>query len=62
MQELDALDKVILQAYQNLEVYQTKMFRAFNHTTLPRAFEGRELVLGLRRPIISNRKIGGNLS
>ncbi|XP_028552068.1 uncharacterized protein LOC114579981 [Dendrobium catenatum] len=59
MEEFNALDELRLQAQQNLEIYREKMTKSFDRMVRPRAFQEEELILVLRRPIITHRRIGG---
>ncbi|XP_028551816.1 uncharacterized protein LOC110108077 [Dendrobium catenatum] len=59
MEELDALDKIRLQAQQNLEIYRARMTKSFDRMVRPRSFQEGELVMVQRRPIIPHPKIGG---
>jgi hypothetical protein len=61
LDELDAMDEKRLIAQQNLEIYQAKMARAYDKMARVRAFQQGELVLVLKRPIIS-RHIGPKFS
>ncbi|KAM1343755.1 hypothetical protein ACFX2F_007920 [Malus domestica] len=56
LQELEALDEKRLEAQQHLECYQARLFKAFNKKVLPRSFQMGDLVLSLRRPIITTHK------
>ncbi|KAJ3689709.1 hypothetical protein LUZ61_018873 [Rhynchospora tenuis] len=51
LQELDGMDERRLAVQQNLELYQTRMTRAYEKLSRPRAFRKGEFVLVLRRPI-----------
>ncbi|KAI0494874.1 hypothetical protein KFK09_025020 [Dendrobium nobile] len=59
LEELDGLEELRLQAHQNLKLYQARMAQAHDRLVRPRAFQVGELVLVLRRPIISRRRRGG---
>ncbi|KAM1268006.1 hypothetical protein ACFX2I_000363 [Malus domestica] len=56
LQELEALDEKRLEAQQHLECYQARLSKAFNKKVLPRPFQMGDLVLSLRRPIITTHK------
>ncbi|KAM1249238.1 hypothetical protein ACFX2G_032626 [Malus domestica] len=56
LQELEALDEKRLEAQQHLECYQARLSKAFNKKVLPRSFQIGDLVLSLRRPIITTHK------
>ncbi|KAM1151574.1 hypothetical protein EV1_033957 [Malus domestica] len=56
LQELEALDEKRLEAQQHLECYQARISKAFNKKVLPRSFQMGDLVLSLRRPIITTHK------
>ncbi|CAL8174674.1 unnamed protein product [Prunus armeniaca] len=58
LQELEALDKKRLEAQQRLECYQARLSNAFNKKVLSRSFQVGDLVLALRRPIITTHKTG----
>lgn len=60
--ELEALDEKRLQAQQSLECYQARLSRAFNKKVRPRSFKVGDLVLTVRRPIITSRKTGSKFS
>ncbi|XP_028124370.1 uncharacterized protein LOC114321399 [Camellia sinensis] len=53
---LKALDEKRLEAQQKLECYQARLFRAFNKKVRPWSFEVGELVLAIRRPIITTHQ------
>ncbi|KAM0956620.1 hypothetical protein ACFX2A_025368 [Malus domestica] len=55
-QELEALDEIRLKAQQHLECYQARLSKAFNKKVRPRSFQTGDLVLALRRPIITTHK------
>ncbi|KAI5317114.1 hypothetical protein L3X38_036821 [Prunus dulcis] len=57
LQELEALDEKRLEAQQRLECYQSRLSNAFNKKVRPRSFQVGDLVLALRRPIITTHKI-----
>ena len=56
LQELEALDKKRLEAQQCLECYQARLLRAFNKKVRLRSFQVGDLVLAIRRPIITTYK------
>ncbi|CAM8906321.1 unnamed protein product [Rhodiola kirilowii] len=56
--ELEALDEKRLQAQQSLQCYQASLSRAFNKKVRPRSFQKGDLVLAVRRPIITSHKTG----
>ncbi|KAM2252327.1 hypothetical protein FF2_006669 [Malus domestica] len=56
IQELEALDEKRLEAQQHLECYQARLSKAFNKKVFPRSFQMGDLVLSLRRPIITTHK------
>ncbi|CAM8996545.1 unnamed protein product [Rhodiola kirilowii] len=56
--ELEALDEKRLQAQQSLQCYQARLSRAFNRKVRPRSFQKGDLVLAVRRPIITSHKTG----
>ncbi|KAM1471163.1 hypothetical protein FF1_041581 [Malus domestica] len=56
LQELEVLDKRRLEAQQHLECYQARLSKAFNKKVRPRYFQVGDLVLALRRPIITTHK------
>ncbi|KAM2766319.1 hypothetical protein COP1_022238 [Malus domestica] len=56
LQELEALDEKRLEAQQHLECYQARLSKAFNKKVFPRSFQMGDLVLSLRRPIITTHK------
>ena len=55
LQELDALDEKRLDAQQALECYQARMFKAFDKHVKLRSFQVGELVLAVRKSIITTR-------
>ncbi|WP_204205928.1 hypothetical protein, partial [Mammaliicoccus sciuri] len=57
--ELEGLEEKRLQAQQKLELYRVRMTQAHDKLVRPRTFQVGELVLVLRRPILSHRKMGG---
>ncbi|CAM8892844.1 unnamed protein product [Rhodiola kirilowii] len=56
--ELEALDEKRLQAQQSLQCYQARLSRAFNKKVRPCSFQKGDLVLAIRRPIITSHKMG----
>ncbi|CAM8989514.1 unnamed protein product [Rhodiola kirilowii] len=56
--ELEALDEKRLQTQQSLQCYQARLSRAFNKKVRPRSFQKGDLVLAVRRPIITSHKTG----
>jgi hypothetical protein len=56
--ELEVLDESRLEAQQRLECYQARLFKAFNKKVRPRSFKIGELVLAVRRPIITTHRTG----
>ena len=55
LQELEALDKKRLKAQHELECYQARMSKAFDKHIKPRSFQVGDLVLAVRRSIITTR-------
>ncbi|XP_057793051.1 uncharacterized protein LOC131009656 [Salvia miltiorrhiza] len=55
--ELEALDEKRLEAQQRLECYQARLSKAFNKKVRPRSFQIGDLVLAVRRPIITTRRV-----
>ncbi|XP_074288214.1 uncharacterized protein LOC141613381 [Silene latifolia] len=60
--ELEALDEKRLDAQQKLQCYQARMSRAFNKKIRPRSFQVGDLVLAIRRPIITSHKPVGKFT
>ncbi|KAM1535861.1 hypothetical protein ACFX1Z_014818 [Malus domestica] len=56
LQELEALDERRLEAQQHLECYQARLSKAFNKKVRLMSFQTGDLVLALRRPIITTHK------
>ncbi|XP_074301231.1 uncharacterized protein LOC141632596 [Silene latifolia] len=54
--ELEALDEKRLEAQQKLQCYQARLSRAFNKKVRPRSFQVGDLVLVVRRLIITSHK------
>ncbi|KAA0056789.1 uncharacterized protein E5676_scaffold701G00340 [Cucumis melo var. makuwa] len=62
LQELEALDEKRLEAQQALECYQARMSKASDKHVKPHSFQVGELVLAIRRPIITTRHIGNKFT
>ncbi|TYK05790.1 uncharacterized protein E5676_scaffold98G002940 [Cucumis melo var. makuwa] len=62
LQELEALDEKRLEAQQALECYQARMSKAFHKHVKPRSFQVGDLVLAVRRPIITTRHTGNKFT
>ena len=62
LQELEALDKKLLEAQQALECYQARMSKAFDKHVKPRSFQVIDLVLVIRRPITTTRHTGNKFT
>ncbi|XP_074277878.1 uncharacterized protein LOC141601488 [Silene latifolia] len=60
--ELEALDEKRLEAQQKLQCYQARLSRAFNKKVRPRSFQVGDLVLAIRRPIITSHKPVGKFT
>ncbi|XP_074293723.1 uncharacterized protein LOC141620863 [Silene latifolia] len=60
--ELEALDEKRLKAQQKLQCYQARFSRAFNKKVRPRSFQVGDLVLAVRRPIITSHKPVGKFT
>ncbi|KAL0445562.1 UNVERIFIED_CONTAM: hypothetical protein Slati_1684100 [Sesamum latifolium] len=58
LEELEALDKKRLEAQQRLECYQARLSKAFNKKVRPHSFQVGDLVLAIRRPIITTHRTG----
>ncbi|XP_068328201.1 uncharacterized protein [Pyrus communis] len=56
LQELEELDERRLEAQQHLECYQARLSKAFNRKVRPHSFQVGDLILALRRPIITTHK------
>ena len=56
LQELEALDEKRLETQQCLECYQALLSSAFNKRVKPRSFQVGDLVLAVRRPIITTHR------
>ncbi|KAL0439242.1 UNVERIFIED_CONTAM: hypothetical protein Slati_2407200 [Sesamum latifolium] len=61
LEELEALEKKRLEAQQRLECYQARLSKAFNKKVHPRSFQVGDLVLAVRRPIITTHRTGNKL-
>ena len=59
LQELKAVDDRRLQAQQQIELYQARIFRAFNKKVRERIFKKGDLVLIVTRPMVITYKIKG---
>ncbi|KAK4590311.1 hypothetical protein RGQ29_020742 [Quercus rubra] len=62
LQELKALDEKMLEAQQRLECYQARLSSAFNKRVKPRSFQVSDLVLVVRRPIITTHRKGNKFT
>ncbi|KAI3470611.1 hypothetical protein Pfo_027274 [Paulownia fortunei] len=62
LEELDALDEKRLEAQQRLECYQPCLSRAFNKKVRSRSFQVGDLMLAMRRPIITTHRTGNKLT
>ncbi|TYK02888.1 uncharacterized protein E5676_scaffold968G00270 [Cucumis melo var. makuwa] len=62
LQELEALDEKRLEAQQALECYQARMSKAFDKHVKPRSFQVGDLVLAVRRPIVTTRHTGNKFT
>ncbi|XP_075633756.1 uncharacterized protein LOC142606257 [Castanea sativa] len=62
LQELEALDEKRLEAQQHLECNQACLSTAFNKRVKPRSFQVGDLVLAVRRPIITTHRIGNKFT
>ncbi|KAL0406003.1 UNVERIFIED_CONTAM: hypothetical protein Slati_3914200 [Sesamum latifolium] len=58
LEELKTLDEKRLEAQQRLECYQARLSKAFNKKVRPRSFQVGDLVLAVRRPIITTHRMG----
>ncbi|KAL0394674.1 UNVERIFIED_CONTAM: hypothetical protein Slati_4433600 [Sesamum latifolium] len=56
LEELEALDEKRLEAQQRLECYQARLSKTFNKKVRPRSFQVGDLVLAVRRPIITTHR------
>jgi len=59
LQELEALDDKHLQAQQQIELYQARIFRALNKKVKERTFKKGDLVLAVKRPMVMTHKTKG---
>ena len=59
LQELEALDDKRLQAQQQIELYQTRIFRAFNETVKEQTLKKDDIVLAVRKPMVMTHKTKG---
>ncbi|XP_073152772.1 uncharacterized protein [Henckelia pumila] len=62
LEELEALDEKKLEAQQRLECYQARLSRAFNKKVRSRSFQVGDLVLAVRRPIITTHQTGNKFT
>ena len=62
LQELEVLDEKRLEAQQCLECYQAHLSSAFNKRVKPQSFQVGDLVLAVRRPIITTHRIGNKFT
>ncbi|KAK4385669.1 hypothetical protein Sango_2690900 [Sesamum angolense] len=60
LEELEALDEKRLEAQQRLECYQAQLSRAFNKKVRLRSFQVGDLVLAVRRLIITTHRTENN--
>ena len=58
LQELEALEEKRLESQQSLECYQACLSRTFNKKVCLRSFQVDDLVLAIRRPIITTHNTG----
>ena len=56
LQKLEALDDKCLQAQQQFELYQARIFRAFDNKVKKRTFKKDDLVLAIRRHMVMTYK------
>ena len=59
LQELEGLDDKCLQAQQQIELYQARIFRAFNKKVKEQTFKKDDFVLVVRRPMVMTHKTKG---
>ena len=59
LQELEILDEKRLQAQQHIELYQARISKAFNKKVKQRVFQKGDLILAIRRPMITTHKTKG---
>ena len=62
LQELEAFDEKRLEAQQCLECYQARLSSAFNKRVKPQSFQVGDLVLAVRRPIITTHRTGNKFT
>ena len=62
LQELEALDEKRLEAQQRPECYRAHLSSAFNKRVKPRSFQVGDLVLVVRRPIITTHRTGNKFT
>ncbi|KAL0438960.1 UNVERIFIED_CONTAM: hypothetical protein Slati_2379000, partial [Sesamum latifolium] len=62
LEELEALDEKRLEAQQKLECYQARLSRTFNKKVRSRSFQVDDLVLAVRRPIITTHRTGNKFT
>ena len=62
LQELEALNEKRLEAQQRHECYQARLSSAFNKRVKPRSFQVGDLVLAVRRPIITTHHTGNKFT
>ncbi|KAI3472881.1 hypothetical protein Pfo_031056 [Paulownia fortunei] len=62
LEELEALDEKRLEAQQRLEYYQARLSRVFNKKVRSRSFQVGNLVLAVRRPIITTHRTGNKFT
>ncbi|XP_074297587.1 uncharacterized protein LOC141628328 [Silene latifolia] len=60
--QLEAFDEKRLEARQKLQCYQARLSCAFNKKVRPISFQVRDLVLAVRRPIITSHKPFGKFT
>ena len=58
--ELEVLDDKCLQAQQQIELYQARIFRVFNKKVRERIFKKSDLILAVRSPIVMIHKTKRN--
>jgi len=61
LQELEALDDKRLQAQQQIEFYQARIFRAFNKKDRERIFKKGDIVLPVRKLMVMTHKTKGKI-
>jgi len=59
--KLEALDEKQPQAQQHIELYQTRISKAFNKKVKQKVFQKGDLVLAIKRPMIMMHKIKGKV-